>query len=197
MESGLKTAVYHLEEENLHETASAVSTALERGGVCVIPTDTIYGMVALDEFQDTIDRIYRIKQRPRDKQLIRLIGGLGSVPEYTGQRVPGRLKRFWPGPLTIVFRAHGGGSIALRYPDDRFLSLIFDDIGERALVAPSANLSGGDPPTGCGELIEMFEGKVDVIVCGNKRMEPGKASTIIDISRRPWRILRQGSLRIL
>jgi L-threonylcarbamoyladenylate synthase len=192
----LKTAVYHLEEQNYRETAAAVCTVLVRGGVCVIPTDTVYGMVALDGFQDSIDRIYRIKQRPRDKQLIRLIGDPGCVSDYSDQRVPGRLKRFWPGPLTIVFRAHGGGSIALRYPDDRFLGLIFAELGKRTIVAPSANLSGGEPPAGCGELVELFEGKVEIIVCGKQNQEPGKASTIVDISRRPWRVLRQGSLRL-
>jgi len=192
----MHTEVYYLDQDNPMEPVGAVSSALSRGEICIIPTDTVYGIVALDGFHDAIRRIYELKQRPPEKQLIRLIGSFESVAAYTAQEMPERLKKFWPGPLTVIFRARSGDTIALRYPENRFLALLFDAIGPRALVAPSANVSGGEVIRECGRILSAFGGKVPVIVCLREAIDDRQPSTLIDISGKKWRILRQGSVRV-
>lgn len=192
----MNTEVYYLEDKNLHRVARAVSSRLRNGDLCIIPTDTVYGIVAIDGFQDSIRRIFEIKQRTPEKQLIRLIGNLEALSNYTEQQVPVELGQYWPGPLTIIFRARKGGTVALRCPDDPFLRLIFRQIGPEALVAPSANISGEEIITGCEVLIRTFEGKVPLIVCLKRAIVDRKTSTIVDISEERWRVVRQGALRI-
>lgn len=192
----MKTRVFHLDGKNINYVASEVATSLLNGGVCIIPTDTIYGIVALDDRLEAVKRIYEIKKRPLSKKLIRLIGKLELIKRYTDQEVPDRLKRYWPGPLTIVFRGKNGESIALRYPDNEFLNALFMHLGDRAIVAPSANITGRDEIRSCKDLIDEFDGIVDVIVCTD-RPPALKASTIIDITDdENWKILRQGDLTV-
>ena len=192
----MNTEVYYLEEKNLHDVARAVSSRLRKGDICIIPTDTVYGIVAIDDFQDAIRRIFEIKKRPPERRLIRLIGSLDAVCNYTEQKVPVALSKYWPGPLTIVFRDRVGGTVALRCPDDPFLRLIFREIDPEVLVAPSANISGEEIITECDTLIRTFEGEVPLIVCLKKVLEGRQASTIIDISEKRWKVVRQGALRI-
>jgi L-threonylcarbamoyladenylate synthase len=188
--------VLFLGSENGEDVARRVSAVLGRGGVCVIPTDTIYGIVAIDNFRDAVKRIYAIKGRPRNKPFIRLVGSLDSLRAYTGQPLPESLEKYWPGPLTIIFRGFHGEKVSIRYPSSPFLHEIFRRINYDVLVAPSANLSGEDNIFASGPLIEAFSGKVDFIVCRKKELKEKKPSTIIDISEREWRVVREGALRL-
>ncbi len=190
------TDIYTLNKSNVKRIAELVADVLLKGGVCIIPTDTIYGIVALEDKKEAVERIYEIKKRPADKRLIRLIGSTDSIERYTDQKIPEVLRRYWPGPLTIIFKKRDGDTIALRYPDDEFLKEIFLRIGDRSIVAPSANISGEGEILECSEIIERFNGLVDIIVCKNK-LSTVKASTIVDISEDgKWRVIREGDLVI-
>ena len=192
----MESKVYYLTTLNIDAIAKTTAEELKKGGVVVIPTDTIYGIVALDGNDDAIDRIYRIKRRPRDKKLIRLIGSLDLLIKYTEQYPKELIDKYWPGPLTIVFKARSQGTVALRYPKDVFLERLFKYLGQRAIVAPSANISGDKELFNCNDIIAKFRDKVDIIVCNDKSVEK-KASTIIDISdENNWRIIRQGELEV-
>jgi L-threonylcarbamoyladenylate synthase len=169
---------------------------LEQGGVCVVPTDTLYGLVALDSKPEAVRRIYRIKERPPDKPLIRLIGSSESVTRYSDQEVPPRLGTCWPGPLTIIFRARSGGTIALRCPDDPFLQELFRRTGGEPIVAPSANLSGREDIRSCEDLVQIFSGKVELIVCLRSGPRTTRPSTIVDVSGDEWKLLRAGAADI-
>jgi len=193
---GINTRLLNLNDENLDEVAREVAGSLLEGGVCVIPTDTIYGIVALDDFEDAVRRIYRIKKRPPDKPFIRLIGNVEVLRRYTDQGIPPALKGYWPGPLTIVFRGVGGGTVAIRVPDSPFLISLFKHLGERGIVAPSANLSGEENIFDCNALLEAFSGLVEIIVCLGKARFLGRPSTIIDISGGSWKIIRKGAINI-
>jgi len=123
-----KSKVYHLISSNLDEVTKTVARVLLKGGVCIIPTDTIYGIVALDRFPHSVNRIKRIKKRPENKPFLRLIGSLETLKKYTPQQVPEKLKIYWLVPLTIIFRDYQGKSVALRWPDDGFLKAIFGEL---------------------------------------------------------------------
>lgn len=193
-EIGKKTDVLLLKEGNFGSVLSSVSTNLEKGKVCIIPTDTLYGMVALDHFGEAVRDIYRIKERPLDKPLIRLIGSIDSVKSYSSQELPASLAMLWPGPLTIVFKGKREQKVALRFPNDPFLSQLFRMINYRVMVAPSANISGQKNIYDNSTLIDTFYGRVDLIVCLEEGLKEKEASTIIDISEPVWRILRRGAM---
>jgi len=193
----MKTDILYLTLKNQRYIAKQVADVLKKGAVCIIPTDTIYGIVALDHIKEAVDRIYHIKKRPSHKPLLKLIGNDALLPMFTDQELPEELKKNWPGPLTVIFRAKKGGTIALRYPCDSFLKELFTHLSYDVLAAPSANLSGKDELFNCEELIETFRGRVELIVCAVEKTIGKKASTIVDISvPGKYKIVRQGEIRI-
>jgi L-threonylcarbamoyladenylate synthase len=184
--------------DNSSRTAAARKTAgvLLRGGICIIPTDTLYGIVTLEQFPDSVKRVYDIKKRPSSKPFIRLIGSIEALRNYTNQGLPEPLRRYWPGPLTVLFRNLKGGTVGIRFPDDPFLADLFGLLGDRGIVAPSANISGEKDIIECETLAATFDGQVDLIVCREAVLSARQASTIVDITTKPWRIVRQGAVRI-
>ncbi len=194
--------IYTLTGKNLDTVARRVAESLNKCGVCIIPTDTIYGIVALETCSNAVRRIYKIKGRPPQKQFIRLISGLDRVQEYTDQTLSPALLKYWPGPLTIVLRRRGGGTIALRYPDSSFLHRLFRFIDKRSIVAPSANISGEEDILDCKELVRVFGELVDCIVCRdqavgkNAALSSPTASTIVDITGPHVQVIRQGAVKI-
>ncbi len=196
------SSVYTLTEKNIDSITRLVAGSLVDCGVFVIPTDTIYGIVALEQCGAAVQRIFEIKKRPVQKQFIRLISGPDMLRDYTDQAVTPELLRYWPGPLTIIVRRHDGGTVALRYPDDPFLQALFRCLDNRSIVAPSANISGEDDIFDCRELARVFGGLVDGIVCrdqGRKKngvLHRPAASTIVDISGPHVRVIREGGVKI-
>ncbi len=196
-----RTVVLPLRSDNLGESAARVAVSLKRGGLCIVPTDTIYGIVALDRLPDAVERVYAIKKRPLEKPLIRLICRAESLCNFTDQPLPPSLAAFWPGPLTIVFRgkrrgAEPAGTIAVRFPNDPFLRRLFEELDFSPLVAPSANVSGEENIFDCSVLSGMFSGLVDVILCREEWSGGEKPSTIVDIAGTPWRVLREGAVKV-
>ncbi len=196
MGTNKKSKVYRLIFSKLEDIAGAVAEVLLGGGVCIIPTDTIYGIVALDRYPDSIERVKQIKKRPENKPFLRLIGSLETLKRYTPQQVPERLKVYWPGPLTIIFRDYNGKTIALRWPDYYFLKAVFRLIGNEAIVAPSANISGEPPIFDEEKLVQTFGDLVDLIVISDDVKRGREPSTIIDITKEPWSIVREGAVKI-
>jgi L-threonylcarbamoyladenylate synthase len=192
----MQTELLWIDDVPLQEVAETAALILRGGGICILPTDTIYGIVALEQFASSVRRVYRIKRRPHSKPFIILIGSMAALKRYTVQELPENLKAYWPGPLTIIFRGLESRTVALRFPDDALLGEIFSRIGDAGLVAPSANISGEANLFDCETLIETFDGQVDLIVCRKIKPASFLASTILDITREPWHILRQGSLDI-
>ena len=110
--------------------------------------------------------------------------------------------RFWPGPLTLVLEAKkdvvpsivraGKDTVGLRCPAHPLTLELLRDCG-LPLAAPSANPSGEESPKDAGKVLEYFDGKIDAVIDGG-RCGLGRESTIIDMSKTPYRILRQGAL---
>lgn len=193
--------VLSLRSDNLGESAARVAVSLKRGNLCIVPTDTIYGIVALDRLPDAVERLYAIKKRPLEKPLIRLIGRAESLGDFTDQALPPPLAAYWPGPLTIVFKgkrrgADPVGTIAVRFPHDPFLRRLFEELDFSPLVAPSANISGEEDIFDCSVLAGVFSSVVDVILCREGWPGGKKPSTIVDISGEPWKILREGAVKV-
>ena len=192
----VRTEVHFLDENNMGFVLEKVSASLNIGKICVIPTDTIYGIVTPDCFTESVSRIYKIKKRPEDKPFIRLIGSLDNLPFYTAQLLPKELKEHWPGPLTVIFLGVYGETVSIRFPDDPFLKGLFRMLDNKALVAPSANISGEENIYENDSLIETFSGKVSTIVCLKTGLQKKRASTIVDISTGSVKLIREGDLKL-
>lgn len=163
--------------------------ALGRGGVAAMPCDTIYGLVGIAP--DTETRIRAIKGRGEDKPFLQLVADSDWASRLASP-VPPRLARYWPGPLTVILPAHGGGTVALRVPDSELLRSLIKSIG-KPLFSTSVNKAGQAPLWRISEIIEGFESAVDLVLDAGD-LPQASPSTLIDATSRPFRVVRQGSL---
>ncbi len=169
-----------------------LARTLSEGGVAVIPCDTMYGIAGAAP--DTEKRIRAIKGRGETKPFLQLIAHASWVARLSDFVLPQKLAQYWPGPLTIIFPARDGGTVALRLPDSPFLRQLMEAVG-RPLYSTSVNRAGKEPMFDIELIKKEFERDVDLIFdAGN--LPPGPPSTLVDVSTRPYRILRTGALRI-
>lgn len=196
----MKIDPYSAEEEKIAE----ISAVLKKNGVIVFPTDTFYGIGVNGLSPKAIRRVYRLKKRDPSKPLLVLISDMemlenivASIPDVFWHLS----REFWPGPLTIVFKASSllppelsgsGGTIGVRLPALPWLRSLVARAGF-PITATSANISGEKELDSPSEVISLFLGKVDLIVDGGKT-QGGKPSTVIDLSSEKLRILRDGAI---
>ena len=177
---------------------------LRRGGLLAVPTETVYGLAANGLDAKAVEEIYEVKGRPAVKPLSLMVPGPEAMPLYA-EEVPAAAKTlaeaFWPGPLTLVLKAKdtipeivraGGDTIGLRCPDHSLTLALLRELGF-PLAAPSANPSGLPSPKSADEVLAYFNGQIDGVLDGGP-CGLGTESTILDLSRKPYRILRRGAL---
>ncbi len=165
---------------------------LARGAVAIIPCDTMYGIVGVAP--DTEERIRQVKGRGETQPFLQLIARASWIAQLSDQPMPAALSKYWPGPLTIVFPARAGGTVALRLPDSPFLQRLMETV-ERPLYSTSVNRTGQSPLFDTARIKEEFEPDVDLILDAGD-LPPGPPSTLVDITSRPYRVLRAGAVVI-
>ncbi len=166
---------------------------LRRGGLAILPGDTIYGIVGAAPAAEA--RIRRTKSRAEDRPLLVLIPDRSWLWRCgVGGELPERLLRYWPGALTIVFARAGGGTVGVRVPDDPFLCRLARCVGA-PLYSTSVNRSGLPPLSRVSQIVAAFGTSVDLIVDGGELALP-VASTVVDATSRPCRLRRQGSVEL-
>ena len=177
--------------------------AVRRGGLIVMPTDTVYGIAGRPDVPSAIARVFKAKGRPTALGLPVLVASLEearSVARFDGaaERLAGEL---WPGPVTLVLprtdTSHhwklGGDpdSIGVRIPRHPLALALLSATGPLAVT--SANRSGQPPARNCDELLEVFGDAVDVYLCEDTP-STGIASTVVDLAGGTARILREGDI---
>jgi L-threonylcarbamoyladenylate synthase len=163
---------------------------LAAGGVAIAPGDTMYGLVGIAP--DSGARIREIKGRGADKPFLQLLPDPSWVERFSPLSAPVKLLKYWPGPLTLVFPAHEGGTVALRVPDSWFLRDVLQAVGG-PLYSTSVNRAGSSPLLTVEEMRREFDDVVDLIYDAGD-LAPGPPSTLVDVTSRPCRILRPGAL---
>jgi L-threonylcarbamoyladenylate synthase len=164
--------------------------ALGSGGVVVMPCDTIYGLVGVAP--DAEARIRVLKGR-EEKGFLQLIPSAQWLSRFTPALLPESLRPYWPGPLTVIFPSRTT-TVALRVPDDELLQRLMREL-DRPLYSTSVNRSGCAALWRIEEIVRDFEAEVDLVVDAGDL--PARApSTILDATCRPFRILREGAVRI-
>jgi L-threonylcarbamoyladenylate synthase len=141
---------------------------LERGGVIIFPTDTVYGIGGDALRRSVLTRIRRMKERERQKPFPWLVSDVRMAERY-GVFTPsaqGLAKRFWPGAVTIVVRRRGSkrATIGLRVPAHPWLHRLIAAFG-RPIIGTSANRSGKRPATTARAARRIFP-DADLIIDG-------------------------------
>src|SRR3989344_3782664 len=180
------------------------SSLLRSGGIVVMPTDTIYGLVGQALKPKTVARIYKVRRRSPDKPCIILIGGIEDLKKFgiaVNSSTRKLINSFWPGKVSIVlpcmskrftYLHRGTETLAFRLPKPLWLRRLLKQTGP--LVAPSANLEGKEPATTVREAQKYFRNRVDAYVDGGTFA--AKPSTLIAIQDGVVEILRQGRVRL-
>lgn len=177
---------------------------LRRGGIGVMPTDTIYGLVGQALKPETVKRIYKVRRRSPDKPLIVLISSVSELKKF-GVKLTANdekfLNKYWPGELSVImpclnlkykYLHRGTKTLAFRLPKKKSVLEILKMTGP--LVAPSANPEGLPPAKDLKEAEEYFDEKVDFYFGHGELSAP--ASTLIRLSDGQAEVLRQGKVKI-
>ncbi|MBI3521614.1 MAG: threonylcarbamoyl-AMP synthase [Chloroflexi bacterium] len=169
------------------------ATALARGELVAFPTDTVYGLASS---HGHIRKLFVAKERRKDKRIPILLSDASNL-EASAMVTAAALAlaaRFWPGPLTLVLVAPRRGTIAFRVPaHDVARQLIAASGG--GLPVTSANRSGHPEAKTADEVLEQLGGRIALILDGGP-VSGGVASTIVDCSSEPLKILREGAITI-
>jgi L-threonylcarbamoyladenylate synthase len=178
---------------------------LRGGGICVIPTDTIYGVVGQALDQGTVDRLYAVKRRAPDKPLIILIASIEDLARFGVSLGPferATLASLWPGKVSVIlpcdeerfaYLHRGMNSLAFRLPKDEWLRKMLERTGP--LVAPSANPEGLPPAETVEEAKVYFGETVDWYLDAGRRIG-GAPSTLVSIADGKPVVLREGAKKI-
>jgi L-threonylcarbamoyladenylate synthase len=177
---------------------------LRAGGIVALPTDTVYGIGVALQAERGIERLFEAKQRPADRAIMLLLDSADQA-RAVGQwpaSAAALADAFWPGGLTVVVDQRpdvdlppeltaGRSTIGLRMPDHACPRALAAAIGP--LPVTSANLSGRPPARDAAEIAAQLAAAVDCIVDGGQA-HGGPASTVVDCTVDPVRILRVGAV---
>ena len=178
-------------------------TAVTRGELVVLPTDTVYGVGSRPDDAAATARVFAAKGRPRDLELPVLVPRVDAAREVAtlDDRASVLVERFWPGPLTIVApRAPASAgwdlgwddaTVGIRMPRHPLALALLERTGPMAVT--SANRSGEPPATTCDALVETFGEAVAIYLCEDAPLE-GTASTVVDLAHGEPRVLRAGGV---
>lgn len=185
-------------KESIEYAANEAAKVINKGGVVISPTDTVYGMLA-DAFNiDAINKIYKIKVREKNKPLLILIKDIKYCDRFSNDPVPDIIKNNVPGELTFIMPLSESlknnflylkSTVALRIPKDPYMEAILK--ATPPIVAPSANPSGYGVILDGNKLVEIYKDKVDLIVNAGI-IENKIPSTLYDCIEN--KVLRQGSV---
>ncbi|MDT4990842.1 MAG: L-threonylcarbamoyladenylate synthase, partial [Actinoplanes sp.] len=177
------------------EAGLARAVALLRAGsVVAFPTETVYGLGA-DAFSPVaVAEIYRLKNRPSWNPLIVHVATVEQARALAAEWPPAAeelARRFWPGPLTLVVAARGGGTLAIRIPAHPVALRLLAASG-LVLAAPSANRSESISPTTAEHVVRSLPA-VPLVLDGGPASF-GIESTVLDLTTATPRLLRPGAL---
>jgi tRNA threonylcarbamoyl adenosine modification protein (Sua5/YciO/YrdC/YwlC family) len=175
---------------------AAAAEILRTGGILAFPTDTVYGVGVAAAHPDRVEALFALKRRPIDRRISLLVVDLdqaASAGWLADDRARALVARFWPGGLTLVLPG-ATESQAFRAPDHPVALELIRAAGP--LFTTSANLSDEPDTLGADEVLIAFatqQDALDAVVDGGP-VPGGVASTVVDLTTTPARILREGAI---
>jgi tRNA threonylcarbamoyl adenosine modification protein (Sua5/YciO/YrdC/YwlC family) len=191
---------YAPEEEKIRQAGSVI----RRGGLVAFPTGTVYGLGA-DAFSKTaISQVYKVKERDRKKPLSILISkkeDLHDLVTKIPESAKALMKKFWPGPLTLILPASNrlsklltanSGTVGVRISDNKIALALIRESGV-PITSPSANISGHPNPGSQEDVLRELGGKIDLVIDGGPS-DSKLPSTVVDLTGESLNILREGKI---
>lgn len=180
---------------------------LQKGGVVIFPTDTAFGIGCRMDDEKAVKRLFDIRKRPKEQATPVLVSSMDMAQDYLEPiplNVQDLMKQYWPGALTIVLPCKiekvpslvrgGGTTLGVRMPSHEAALELIEGVGV-PILGPSANFHGEKTPYMFSDLNPELIKLVDFVVPG-ETSSLKQPSTVIDCSVKPWRILRQGAIKI-
>lgn len=166
------------------------------------PTDTVYGLGCFVNDETAIEKLFKFKERSTQKAIAVLVADIDqakTLAETFPANAVELAKAFWPGALTLILKARATlpknlsplPTIGIRMPAYPPILDFMKNVGP--LATTSANLSGGENPASAEEVLAQFNGKIPLILDGGPTRS-SIASTVVDCSQEPFRILREGQI---
>jgi len=176
------------------------------GGLVVVPTDTVYGLVCDPHQTAAVDRLYEAKQRSKDLPLVLLLHDMAQVESFI-EEVPAEavraMQEFWPGALTVVLRDCSQvteplrackETIGLRLPAHMVPRALAERVGG-GLASSSANLSGQPSPVTAQQAVAQLDGLVELVLDAGPT-KYAHESTVVDFTVRPPQVRRLGAISV-
>jgi L-threonylcarbamoyladenylate synthase len=191
----------------MEEQIERAIEVLRQGGIVIYPTDTAFGIGCRVDDEKAVERLFELRRRPPQQATPVLFDSLSRVQEYVlpfDKEIEQLMKKHWPGALTIILpcvtekipsMVRGGGvTLGVRVPDHSVVWELVKGVGV-PILGPSANFHGESTPYEFSSLDKTLLKLADYTIEG-KTKGSNLASTVIDCSVSPWKIIRQGSVKI-
>jgi L-threonylcarbamoyladenylate synthase len=155
---------------------------LRRGGLVAFPTETVYGIAVAATLPDAVERLYRVKRRPKSKPMTLMVADVAEVRRRCPKVHPVAerlMERFWPGPLTLVLRDAEGRMTGFRWPNHP-LALGLVQAAAVPLFVPSANVSDNPPAVTAEAVLREFPNELDLVIDGGSAVG-GIPSSVVQV----------------
>ncbi len=196
----MKYKLSNLSDDQLLELGEQLKT----GAIAVISTDTQYGIVTTAQNKNSVEQIYKLRQRSSNKPLIILIDSIEDISNL-GVAVSNEQKeilaKLWPNPVSVIlpvpnpeleYLHRGKMSLAFRLPQTEWLRKLLRYSGP--LVAPSANLEGEKPSATINEAEKYFGDQIDFYLDDGDKT--GRSSTVIKLLSDDFEVIREGDFKV-
>jgi L-threonylcarbamoyladenylate synthase len=187
---------------DLAKAISQAARAILSGGLIAVPTESFYGLAANGTDEKAIERLLRVKKRHEHHPILILIASTDALKDLV-KDIPRTaweiMEAFWPGGLTLVFKAGprvtplltgGTDKIGIRLSSHPIPTGLARAAGV-PITGTSANISGKPPCQDAEEVLRSLGEEIDLILDAGKAAG-GKGSTVLDVTVEPPVILREG-----
>ncbi len=191
--------------EKDYEKLKEVANVIKQGGIVIFPTETVYGIGTNGLDEVAIEKLYKIKERPLNKPISLLVSDFEMIKKVTkgiSDIEYKIMKKFFPGPLTIILKkrdivpdilTNGGDTVGIRMPDSEITRKLIEYVG-LPIATTSANISGEKSGTNIEDIMKDFEGKVEYFI-NNGESKLGIGSTVVKVVENDTVILREGNIK--
>lgn len=194
--------ILKLDPKNQKIVIQKATKSIKEGKVMICPTDTVYGLVVNTKNEKATKKLFKIKQRPREKAIPIFVKDIKMAKRlaYINKEQEKFLRKFWPGKLTAVLKSKGklpkrilgsGKKIGLRIPDYKLVNILLSKLN-LPLTGTSANISGKPASGNLKEVLSQFKDKKHQpdLVIDARNLPKSKPSIVLDLTSFPPKFLR-------
>ena len=201
----IKTEILKLSSGNRNQALlQRAAELIKQGGVVAFPTETVYALGADAMKESAVQKVFLLKKRLSGKPVAIFLPQAEDLKNFVEEITPSARKlmeKFWPGPLTLIFKPKPGKmafltgeeeKLGVRVSSSNFVQSLLRMTGT-ALTATSANLSGKPEPASAEQVLDYFDGKINLVIDGGAS-ESATPSSVVDVSGEMPVLLREGRI---